>query len=109
MSHGRSYPWAQTFRRSQRPREIKKKRVENNLAFFRQIQDTVNALAMYTQRSVYIVLYGNCIVRVVCDYAVSSLPDVLQLSALCFPDKAIVIEFIDHIAFPRPERDQSPS
>ena len=67
------------------------------------------ALAMYTQRSVYIVLYGNCNVRVICDDAVSAVPDVQQLSALCFPDKAIVIEFIDHISFPRPERDQSPS
>ena len=69
----------------------------------------LNALAMYTQRSVYIVLYGNCNVRVICDDAVSAVPDVQQLSALCFPDRAIVIEFIDHISFPRPERDQSPS
>ena len=67
------------------------------------------ALAMYTQRSVSIVLYGNCYVRVICGDAISAVPDVQQLSALCFPDKAIVIEFIDHNSFPRPERDQSPS
>ena len=57
------------------------------------------ALAMYTQRSVYIVFYGNCNVRVICGDAVSAVPDVQQLSALCFPDKAIVIEFIDHNSF----------
>ena len=62
----------------------------------------LNALAMYTQRSVYIVLYGNCNVRVICDDAVSAVPDVQQLSAVCFPDKIIVIEFIDHNSFPRP-------
>ena len=67
------------------------------------------ALAMYTRRSLYIVFYGNFDVRVICGDAVSAVPDVQQLSALCFPDKAIVIEFIDHISFPRPERDQSPS
>ena len=67
------------------------------------------ALAMYTQRSVCIVLYGNCNVKVICGDAVSAVPDVQQLSAVCFPDKAIVIEFIDNISFPRPERDQSPS
>ena len=57
----------------------------------------------------FIVFYGNCNVRVICDDAVSAVPDVHQLSAVCFPDKAIVIEFIDHNSFPRPERDQSPS
>ena len=67
------------------------------------------ALAMYTQRSLYIVFYGNFNVRVICGDAVSAVPDVQQLSAVCFPDKAIVIEFIDHNSFPRPERDQSPS
>jgi hypothetical protein len=67
------------------------------------------ALAMYTQRSVYIVFYGNFNVRVICGDAVSAVPDVQQLSAVCFPDKAIVIEFIDHNSFPRPERDQIPS
>ena len=67
------------------------------------------ALAMYTQRSLCIVFYGNFNVRVICGDAVSAVPDVQQLSALCFPDRAIVIEFINHISFPRPERDQSPS
>ena len=67
------------------------------------------SLAMYTQRSVYIVLYGNCNVRVICGDAVGAVPDVQKLSALCFPDKAIIIEFIDHNSFSRPERDQSPS
>ena len=67
------------------------------------------ALAMYTQRSLYIVFYGNFNVRVICGDAVSAVPDVQQLSAVCFPDKAIVIEFIDHNSFPRPERDQIPS
>ena len=28
---------------------------------------------------------------------------------VCFPDKAIVIEFIDHNSFPLPELDQIPS
>ena len=67
------------------------------------------ALAMYTQRSDYIVFYGNFNVRVICGDAVSAVPDVQQLSAVCFPDKAIIIEFIDHSSFPRPERDQIPS
>ena len=67
------------------------------------------SLAMYTQRSVYIVLYSNCNVRVICSDAISAVPDVQQLSAVCFPDKAIVIEFIDHNPCPRPKRDQSPS
>ena len=64
---------------------------------------------MYTQRSLYIVFYGNFNARVICRDAVSAVPDVQQLSAVCFPDDAIVIEFIDHISFSRPERDQSPS
>ena len=51
----------------------------------------LNALALYTQRSVYIDFYGNCNVRVICDDAVSAVPDVQQLSAVCFPDNAIVI------------------
>ena len=42
----------------------------------------------------------------ICSDAISAVPDVQQLSAVCFPDKAIVIEFIDHNSFPRPERDQ---
>ena len=67
------------------------------------------ALAMYTRRSLYIVFYGNFNVRVICGDAESAVPDVQQLSAVCFPDKAIVIEFIDHNSIPRPERDQSPS
>ena len=67
------------------------------------------ALALYTQRSIYIDFYGNCNVRVICDDAVSAVPDVQQLSAVCFPDNAIVIELIDHNSFSRPERDQSPS
>ena len=67
------------------------------------------ALAMYTQRSVYIIFYGNCNVRVICGDAASAVPDIQQLSAVCFPYKANVIEFIDHSSFPRPERDQSPS
>ena len=67
------------------------------------------ALAMYTQRSLCIVFYGNFNVRVICGDAVSAVPDVQQLSAVCFPDKIIVIEFIDHNSFPRPERDQIPS
>ena len=60
------------------------------------------ALAMYTQRSLYIVFHGNFNVRVICGDAVSAVPDVQQLSAVCFPDKIIVIEFIDHNSFPRP-------
>ena len=64
------------------------------------------ALAMYTQRSVYIVFYGNCNFRVICGDAVSALPDVQQISAVCFPDKAIVIEFIDHNSFPRPKKNR---
>ena len=39
------------------------------------------ALAMYTQRSLYIVFYGNFNVRVICGDAVSAVPDVYQLSA----------------------------
>ena len=39
------------------------------------------ALAMYTQRSLYIVFYGNFNVRVICGDAVSAVPDVQQLSA----------------------------
>ena len=39
------------------------------------------ALAMYTQRSFYIVFYGNFNVRVICGDAVSAVPDVYQLSA----------------------------
>ena len=42
------------------------------------------ALAMYTQRSVYIVFYGNCNVRVICGDAVSAVPDVYQLSCCLF-------------------------
>ena len=40
------------------------------------------ALAMYIQRSLYIVFYGNFYVRVSCGDAVSTVPDVQQLSAL---------------------------
>ena len=39
------------------------------------------ALAIYTQRSLYIVFYGNFNVRVICGDAVSAVPDVYQLSA----------------------------
>ena len=69
------------------------------------------AIAIYTQRSLYIVSYGIFNVRVICGDAVSAVPDAYQLSAVCFPDidRAIVIEFIDHNSFPRPERDQIPS
>ena len=60
------------------------------------------ALAMCTQRSLCIVFYGNFNVRVICGDAVSAVPDAQQLSSVCFTDKAIVIEFIDHNSFPRP-------
>ena len=49
------------------------------------------ALAMYTRRSLYIVFYGNCNVRVICGDAVSAVPDVHQLSAVCFPGSIFII------------------
>ena len=42
------------------------------------------ALAMYTQRSLYIVFHGNFNVRVICGDAVSAVPDVYQLSCCQF-------------------------
>ena len=52
------------------------------------------ALAAYTQRSIYIVSYGSCWVRVISGAAISALPDVQHLSEICFPIDAIVVEFI---------------
>ena len=52
------------------------------------------ALAAYTQRSIYIVSYGSCWVRVISGAAVSALPDVQHLSEISFPIDAIVVEFI---------------
>ena len=52
------------------------------------------ALAAYTRRPIYIVSYGSCHVRVISGAAISALPDVQQLSDICFPSDAITIEFI---------------
>jgi hypothetical protein len=60
------------------------------------------ALVTFTRRTIYIVSYGSCHVRVISGAAISALPDVQHLSEICFPSDAIVIEFIGshHNSFP---------
>ena len=56
------------------------------------------ALAAYTQRSIYIVSYGSCWVRVISGAAVSALPDVQHLSEISFPIDAIVVALLSMCA-----------